>query len=145
MSRVLADTNFWIALINPEDSLHNRAMNINDRIGFFDMVVPWPILYEPLGTHTIEKPSTVIFLKDWLNRKNIQKIPDADYRDEALKRVFHQAEDNVKRLSLVDFVISEILKANRYNINYFVSFDKKAIYYDWKNICNQKSITLIEN
>lgn len=49
MPRLFADSGYWIALWNPRDSLHQRAMTVADGIGAVDVVTTQMVLTEALN------------------------------------------------------------------------------------------------
>ena len=48
MPRLFADSGYWIALWNPRDSLHQRAMTVADSMGAADVVTTQMVLTEAL-------------------------------------------------------------------------------------------------
>lgn len=49
MRRVFADTSYWIALLNPRDSLHHRALSLSSSLGPVRLVTSEMVLTEFLN------------------------------------------------------------------------------------------------
>ncbi len=49
MSRVFADTGYWIALLNPRDDLHDRAKNLSQSLQQVHIVTSEMVLTEVLN------------------------------------------------------------------------------------------------
>lgn len=136
----LIDTGFWIALIFKDDIHHEEANFIFEKINKGKLVIPWPTLYELLRTKFIKFPDKLIHLQKIFIKNNILKIDDAKYKEQALNTTF---DDNIKykkRSSLVDNLISEILKDLEQNFDYLISFDCRG---KFDFYCKKRRILLI--
>jgi predicted nucleic acid-binding protein len=56
MMRVFADTNYWIALLNPQDGLHARAAEASERFRPSDIVTSDMVLTEVLNSFSDAGP-----------------------------------------------------------------------------------------
>ncbi len=44
--KIVADTCFWFALLEPSDAHHDAARILEEELGIHQLVIPWPTLYE---------------------------------------------------------------------------------------------------
>ncbi|MDB9445880.1 PIN domain-containing protein [Anabaena sp. CS-542/02] len=49
MRKIFADTGYWIALLNPDDDLHQKAKEIANRINNIDLVTSEMVFTELLN------------------------------------------------------------------------------------------------
>jgi predicted nucleic acid-binding protein len=49
MKRIFADTGYWIALLNPNDQLHQKALELSNHIGSFHIFTSEMVLAEVLN------------------------------------------------------------------------------------------------
>lgn len=136
---VLADTCFWIGLIDPSDQFHNNSKTIAEFIEDCTILFPWPCLYETISTHLIRMRNRLLFLEEIITKPNIILLEDDNYKDEALKQVFQTNKFYGFSYSLTDSVIREILNDQNIKINYLVTFNEK----DFKDICDHRAIEII--
>lgn len=145
MPNVLVDANYWIALINDNDQYNEKALNIHKNFNKFSLFIPWPILYETLGTKTVRSHQRVRILERLLSGKNIEYIDDSPYRKSALKKLYLNAWRQIKPVSMADMVISEIISDKRIKIGYLITFDEDAIRYEFELICRKRSIEIVSS
>jgi len=143
MPNVLVDANYWIALVNDNDHHNEEALNIHKNFNKFSLFVPWPILYETLGTKTVKNHQRVRILEKLLFGKNIDFIDDSPYRESALKKLYLNAWRQIKPVSMADMVISEIISDKKIRIDYLITFDKDAIKYEFELICRKRRIEIV--
>jgi predicted nucleic acid-binding protein len=104
MSIVFADTGYWIALVNPNDQLHEKAKNVSESIGRFRIVTSEMVLTELLnyfakhGQHL--RNAAVESIQEMRANANVDGVPmtSAQFRD-AMK-LYSEIQD--KEWSITD-------------------------------------------
>ena len=71
---IVADTCFWYALFNERDEHHANALQIEEDIVNFDILIPWPTLYETINTRFIKKEKNRQAFKRYLDKASTSKI-----------------------------------------------------------------------
>ena len=139
-TNILTDTGFWIGLLDPTDQYSDVANAISDLIEDYQILFPWPCLYETLRTKYSKRRDRIIILEKLLKKSNVILINDSEYRDSALSSTFHHIIIGKSFHSLVDNVIREILSDINLKIDYLVTFNKR----DFIDICNKRRIEILE-
>ncbi|HPX76984.1 MAG TPA: hypothetical protein PLW77_10405 [Bacteroidales bacterium] len=136
---VLTDTCFWLGLVDPRDQFHTSSLAIADLIENYDVIFPWPCLYETISTHLTRNRTRLLFLEEIISKPNIVLLEDSKYKDEALKQVFLFNKINGFTYSLTDSVIREILRDINVKVHYLVTYNER----DFKDICDQRLVEII--
>lgn len=68
MKRIYADTGYWMALLNPHDKLHPRAMAASRSIGPVFIVTSEPVLTEFLNNFGLRGPRSRAVAAEFVNR-----------------------------------------------------------------------------
>lgn len=134
--RLLVDTGFWIALYDTTDSRHAKAIANSDLVEEYPVVVPWPVLYETVGTRIVKRREFSRF-EDVLKRGNAVLLEDSPYREACLDDVF---SDGNRPLSLVDLVIRRILDDTSVRIEGLITFNPK----DFADVCARRRIEIVK-
>jgi hypothetical protein len=100
----LVDSCFWFALLDETDSLRAQALDYEDILLDMKYIIPWPTLYETLGTRLMRRPHQVARFNAVLNRANAVLIPDKPYREAALEATL-SIRNKGRAISLVDSVL----------------------------------------
>jgi predicted nucleic acid-binding protein len=101
---LLVDTGFWYALYDSTDSHHEDAKTLADLLDQYNLVLPWPCLYETLNTKFVKKRHWLDGFFAYASHANTVRLSDEAYRDDALRKVFKSPIPWLS-LSLVDWVI----------------------------------------
>lgn len=136
---ILTDSGYWIGLIDARDQYHEQSIQISSLIENYQIVVPWPSLYETISTRLIRRRQQLVLFEQLLLRSNIRFIEDTKYKDEALNQVLNSNRQYGRSYSLVDSVIREMLKDVDVRINFFVTFNGS----DFIDICQMRQIEII--
>lgn len=136
---IITDTGFWIGLLDPKDQYHNSSIAISALIENYNIIFPWPCLYETISTHLTRRRDRLIILEEIIAKPNIMFLEDGDYKLEALNQVFTNNRVSGFTYSLTDSVIREILKDVNVNVNYLVTYNEA----DFKDVCDQRLIEII--
>jgi predicted nucleic acid-binding protein len=137
---ILTDSCFWLGLVDNNDQHHDKSAAIADLIDPYQIIVPWPILYETVSTYLARRRSQLILLEELITRPNVLLFDDKDYKDEALRQVLNSNRQAGYTYSLTDGVIREILKDINVRLHYFVTFNQR----DFIDICVNRQIEIIE-
>ena len=137
---ILTDSCFWLGLIDATDQHHGRSELIAGLIAPYQIIVPWPILYETMSTYLARRRSQLILLEELIRRPNVLLFDDKDYKDEALHEVLTLNRQAGYTYSLADCVIREILRDVNLRLHYFVTFNQK----DFVDICVSRRIEIID-
>lgn len=88
----LTDTCFWFGLVDPKDQYHSVSSAIAELIEDCRVLFPWPCLYETISTHLTRRRDQLIRLEKIISKPNIILLDYNNYRNDALKQVFHSNE-----------------------------------------------------
>jgi predicted nucleic acid-binding protein len=135
---LLVDTGFWFALYDSRDSLHEDAQILADLLDQYNLVLPWPCLYETLKTRFVKRRHWLDGFFSYANHANTVRLSDEAYRDDALRKVFKSPTPWLS-LSLVDWVIRLALDDRNTKIDAMVTFNRR----DFWDICLSRHIELI--
>lgn len=133
---LLADTNFWLAAFDPRDEHHTVAAQFLERIPSKVILMPWPIMYEVLRTHTVKKTAMVQAFDRVLRRPKVVKLDDQPYRTQCLEETVAQASH--RPISLVDMVVRAVLADDKYEISQLLTFNLA----DFVDVCKRRRIAV---
>jgi len=137
---ILTDTGYWIGLIDPTDQYSEKAYVISDLIGNYNILFPWPCLYETLRTRYCKRKDKIILLEKLMKASNVTILDDSEYRELALNKTVQNIKMNKGFHSLADNVIREILSDINVKVDYLVTFNKR----DFIDICLKRQIEILE-
>lgn len=138
MQTVLADTCFWIGLVDTTDQYHKAANEIADLIDNNKIILPWPCLYETMSTHLARRKERLLYFERLISKSSVELLDDSNYKFNALKETFILNQLGFT-YSLTDSVIREILKDINIRIRYLVTFNAT----DFEDICQRRKITIL--
>lgn len=121
---VIADSCFWLALLDHKDPYHSEARSLNHYLANHTVVLPWPCLYETICTRLVRDRSKVLELEELLNSPYIIRQNDEKYRETALLRLIELSRLRGYTYSLVDSVIREMILDRNLRIRYLLTFNK---------------------
>jgi len=142
---VLTDTCFWLGLVDKTDQYHEASLVAADLIEGYQIIFPFPCLYETISTRMTRRREQLLHLEELISKPNIKLLDDSEYKEQALKQIFQNNRIKNNRIigvthSLTDAVIREILKDVNIRVNYMLTFNTK----DFRDLCNQRNIELID-
>jgi len=127
--RIIIDTGFWIALLDPKDfDNKDEAERIAEEIKDEDLIIPFPTLYEFVNSRLSRRDSKIQF-ETILNRTNIVRLSDTEYKEKALENFFLKSNSEYYDVSLVDEVIKLIIDDKLLRVDYIASFDEGLLNY----------------
>ena len=80
MQRILIDSGFFFALVEPRDRHHDDALDRQHWLDLFPAVLPWPILYETINTRLVRDPDKVAQFERLANAPETEFVDDSPYR-----------------------------------------------------------------
>lgn len=135
---ILLDTGFWIGLLDSRDSKHKSARALYTTIEAFHVLVPWPTLYEFMGTVLTKRRDQVSQLARLLLLRGVERIDDHPYRESALAACFHK--DAGKRpISLVDRVLRSMIEDTSIKLHAVVTVNPG----DFEDVCRNRNLELL--
>jgi predicted nucleic acid-binding protein len=115
MTRLFADTSYWIALLNPDDELHSKAAVLAQRFSSAGVVTSEMVLVEVLnsfsrhGSHLRHAAGKAV--QGILGTRNLTVIAQTSEHFRDAIEVYMRAAD--KSWSLTDCASFEIMRAER--------------------------------
>ncbi len=107
---VLTDTGFWIGLLDPADQYHQMSNTVAESIDGYQIIFPWPCLYETISTRLTRRRERLLYLEEFIRKPYIILFDDTNYKADALTEVFQLNRTAGYTYSLTDSIIREILK-----------------------------------
>jgi predicted nucleic acid-binding protein len=135
---LLLDSGFWYALYDTRDQYHEEATHFTEYLEFYNLLIPWPSLYEMLNTRFVRHSEWLRAFEHYLHRPDIVKLPDEMYRDRALNSVLVIGR-GWRPISLVDMVIRLILADPNIKIDAMITFNQD----DFTDVCLTRNIEII--
>ena len=136
---LLADTGFWYGFLDPKDQHHKSAQSQAYYLEKFQIIVPWPTLYETVGTRLVKKRDQIQAFDRILKRRNIVFLEDENYRDNALELALESAILGKRPVSLVDMTLRLILADPNVRIRGLLTFNVR----DFHDVCRQEKIEIL--
>lgn len=127
MRRVFADSGYWIALINPRDSLHQKAKSISSNLGLVRIITSEMVLAEVLNSLAgkgadIRRVASVL-IEQLENNPNTDVVPLTSIQFKEALNLYKSRPD--KDWSLTDCASIQILQEK--GVVDTLSYDKHFI------------------
>lgn len=135
---ILPDSCFWFGLYHSKDTHHEKCKEIWESIQRYNILLPWPILYEFLNTRFVKQPSWVEKFNKARKRLAIKYINDQPYRREALEATIYSSIFKKRNINFVDMLIRFILNDVNLKIHFLVTFNEK----DFMDVCQERRIEI---
>jgi predicted nucleic acid-binding protein len=136
---VLADTGLWYAMFDGKDQHHNEARAKADVLGMFQIVLPWPTLYETLRTKFVRKAIALDQFERFLKSPNITYLEDRAFRQAAFELALNSSLRRGRPLSMVDCLIRLLLDDVNTRISYLATFNHQ----DFRDVCMRNGVEII--
>lgn len=130
---IIADSGYWLALLDHRDQFHSDASIHSIFLDSYQILFPWPCLYETICTRLVRQRDRVLRLQELLTKPNIVRFDDAKYRDCALDAVFNLERSVGFTYSLTDSIIREMIRDRNLRIKYLITFNDR----DFKDLENE--------
>jgi hypothetical protein len=136
---VLTDACFWLGLVDPKDQYHGKSNTVAELIEGYQIIFPWPCLYETISTHLSRRRDRLLYLEEFIKKPDIILFDDGNYKVNALEEVFKLNKASGYTYSLTDSVIREILRDIDVRVNYLVTFTSR----DFIDVCQLRQIEIL--
>lgn len=133
------DSGFFFALFDQRDSHHASAIEMEEWLERFPVVIPWPILYETINTRFVRRPTTIVRFETILRRPDTELLDDSRYRRDAYEETLEQAKRGYGARSLVDSVLCAVLADTNVRISAMLTFNQR----DFANLCASRRIEIL--
>jgi len=114
MRLVFADTSYWIALLNPRDQLHAKAVSVTQQLSSVRMVTSEMVLAEVLNSFSDAGPLRLAIggvVQKLRSNRDVVIVPQTSEQFESALRRYKQAAD--KSWSLTDCASFEVMEAEQ--------------------------------
>ncbi len=114
MRRVFADTSYWIALVNPRDQIHAKAVSVTQQISPVRILTSEMVLAEVLNSFSDGGPlrhAVGGMVQKLSSNWDVVIVPQTSEQFETALRRYKQAAD--KSWSLTDCASFEVMEAER--------------------------------
>jgi len=139
MEYVLADTGLWYALFDRRDQHHSEAMDKADTLNMFQIILPWPTLYETLRTKFVRNVVALGQFEHFLMGPNITYLDDTPFRQAAFDLSLDSSLRRGRPLSMVDCLIRILIEDVNIRINYLATFNHQ----DFVDVCRSNRVEII--
>lgn len=139
MERVIADTGLWYALFDRRDPYYEKAGEKADLLSLFQIVLPWPTVYETLRTRLVRNSLALQQFERFLKSPNIVFLDDAAYRDAAFDLTLESSLRRHRPLSMVDCLIRLLIDDVNVRINYLATFNPA----DFVDVCRRNNVEML--
>lgn len=112
MRKVFADTGYWIALINPRDQLHAKAVGVTRELSSALVVTSEMVLAELLNSFSDAGPLREVageMVQGLRKSRDVKIVPQTSEQFERALQRYQQAAD--KRWSLTDCASFQVMEA----------------------------------
>ena len=138
MQRILIDSGFFFALVEPRDPYHDEALDKLYWLDMFPAVLPWPILYETINTRLVHDPDKVAQFERLANAPETEFVDDSPYRRAAYEDVIAPAKAG-HPLSLVDAILHSIITDPDIRVDAMLTFNLS----DFSHVCSERGIDIL--
>lgn len=114
MRQVFADTGYWIALVNPRDQLHAKAISATQLLSPVRILTSEMVLTEVLNSFSDAGPLRQAvggMVQKLRGNRNVVIVPQTSEQFESALRRYKQAAD--KNWSLTDCASFQVMEAER--------------------------------
>jgi hypothetical protein len=126
-------------LFDSRDALFPAARAKAHHIDVLRIVLPWPTLYETLGTRCVKNQVGIARFESVLKRPNVRYIDDAPYRDRALDATLQGARMGRRAISLCDMLIRLLIEDTNLRIGALLTFNAK----DFQDVCRSSRVQIL--
>ncbi len=114
MRQVFADTGYWIALVNPRDQIHAKAVSVTQQLSPVRILTSEMVLAEVLNSFSDAGPlrhAVGSMVQKLRSHRDVIIVPQTSEQFESAVRRYKQAAD--KSWSLTDCASFEVMEAEQ--------------------------------
>ena len=114
MRKVFADTGYWIALVNPRDQIHAKAVSVTQQLSSTRILTSEMVLAEVLNSFSdagLLRHAVGGMVQKLRSNRDVIIVPQTSEQFESALRRYKQAED--KSWSLTDCASFQVMEAER--------------------------------
>ena len=122
------------------DNQHqNQLKEKAELLELFQVILPWPTLYETLRTKMVRNKFALQRFEEYLKRPDLNYLDDTPYRDKAIELAFSSSLNRNRPLSMIYCLIRLILDDDKVKINCLATLNFR----DFSDICRRRQIEII--
>ena len=137
-SGLLVDTGFFFALYDERDDHHGDALEKQEWLGAFGVVLPWPVLHETINTRFARRSDIMVRFDAVVSSGDTFLVDDSPYRDRAYGRTVTSSQRG-EPVSLVDAILQAIIGDVNIPIAAMLTFNRR----DFAAVCARHSVELL--
>jgi predicted nucleic acid-binding protein len=126
-------------MFDRSDQHHSEAKDKVEVLERFQIVLPWPTLYETLRTKFVKNSVALGQFERFLKRPNVTHLDDSSFREAAFEMALESSLRQRRPLSMVDCLIRLLLEDGNTRISYLVTFNER----DFADVCWRKGVEII--
>ena len=139
MEYALADTGLWYAMFDRRDQYHALATEKAEALELFQIVLPWPTLYETLRTKFVRNSLALGQFERFLKKPNVTYLDDSVFREAAFEMALESSLRQGRPLSMIDCLIRLLLEDVNTRVDYLATLNAR----DFEDVCRKKGIEII--
>jgi predicted nucleic acid-binding protein len=113
MTRIFADTSYWMGLVNPQDQIHQKAISVSQQLSSKSLVTTEMVLLEVLNSFSdsLFREAVGRMVASLRQDQNLTIVPQTPAQFESALRRYRQAAD--KGWSLTDCASFQVMEAEQ--------------------------------
>jgi predicted nucleic acid-binding protein len=125
MRRIFADTSYWMALVNPRDQIHQKAISVSQQLSSESLLTTEMVLVEVLNSFSdsLYREAVGRMVASLRQDRNLTVMPQTTAQFESALQRYQQAAD--KSWSLTDCASFEVMEAE--NIEAALTHDRHFV------------------
>jgi len=125
MRRIFADTSYWMALVNPRDQIHQKALSVSRQLSSESLLTTEMVLVEVLNSFSdsLYREAVGRMVTSLRQDENLTIVPQTPAQFKSALQRYQQAAD--KNWSLTDCASFEVMEAE--NIEAALTHDRHFI------------------
>jgi uncharacterized protein len=125
MRRIFADTSYWMALVNPRDQIHQKAVSVSQELSSESLLTTEMVLVEVLNSFSdsLYRDAVSRMVASLRQDQSLSIMPQTPAQFESALQRYQQAAD--KSWSLTDCASFEVMEAE--NIEAALTHDRHFV------------------
>ena len=125
MRRIFADTSYWMALVNPRDQIHQKALSVSRQLSSESLLTTEMVLVEVLNSFSdsLYREAVGRMVTSLRQDENLTIVPQTPAQFKSALQRYQQAAD--KNWSLADCASFEVMEAE--NIEAALTHDRHFV------------------